>query len=51
MGKITDIQIRHWIRAQAPVAQGEIKGLTFTLSKAGTAAGILRYRYGGKLRD
>jgi integrase len=51
--KITDIQIRHWLKAGNPVikAQGDVPGLTFTLSKAGTAAWVLRYRIGGKQRE
>lgn len=53
MGKITDVQIRHWIRTGAPVAkaQGEVPGLTFTLSSGGAAAWVLRYRFGGKPRE
>lgn len=53
MGKLTDVQIRHWIKAGQPVAkaQGEIPGLTFTLSAKGAAAWVLRYRFGGKPRE
>lgn len=53
MGRITDVQIRHWIKAGAPVAkaQGEVPGLTFTLSAGGTASWVLRYRFGGKPRE
>jgi integrase len=53
MGKLTDIQIRHWLKAGQPVAkaQGDVPGLTFTLSAKGTAAWILRYRIGGKARE
>ena len=51
--KITDIQIRHWLKAGKPVikAQGDVPGLTFTLSTAGTAAWVLRYRIGGKQKE
>ncbi|MCF7968604.1 MAG: Arm DNA-binding domain-containing protein, partial [Methylococcaceae bacterium] len=51
--KITDIQIRHWLKAGKPIikAQGDVPGLTFTLSKAGTAAWVLRYRIGGKQKE
>ena len=51
--KITDIQIRHWLKAGKPIAkaQGEVAGLTFTLSSSGTAAWALRYRIGGKQRE
>jgi len=53
MGKLTDVQIRHWIRAGKPVAkaQGDIPGLTFTLSPKGAASWVLRYRFGGKARE
>ena len=53
MGKITDIQIRHWLKAGVPVAkaQGDVPGLTFTLSAKGTAAWVLRYRIGGKQKE
>ena len=51
--KITDIQIRHWLNAGRPIikAQGDVPGLTFTLSAAGTAAWVLRYRIGGKQKE
>ena len=51
MGALNDIQIRHWIKAGAPVAKSDGDGLTFTLSAAGTASWVLRYRYGGKQRE
>jgi site-specific recombinase XerC len=53
MSKITDIQIRYWLKAGAPVAkaQGDVPGLTFTLSANGTASWVLRYRIGGKQRE
>jgi hypothetical protein len=38
MGALNDIQIRHWIKAAAPVAKSDGDGLTFTLSAAGTAS-------------
>ena len=49
--KLSDIQIRHWIKAGKPVAQSDGGGLTFTLSKGGTAAWVLRYRHAGKPRE
>ena len=51
--KITDIQIRHWLKAGRPLAkaQGEVAGLTFTLSAKGTAAWVLRYRLGGAQKE
>lgn len=51
MGKLSDIQIRNWVRAGNPLAVSDGDGLTFTLSKGGTAAWVLRYRYGGKQRE
>lgn len=49
--KLSDPQIRRWIKARAPVAKADGGGLTFTLSVAGTAAWVLRYRFGGKPRE
>ena len=51
MGKLTDLQIRKWIKAGEPVAKADGDGLTFTLSAKGTAAWVLRYRFGGKGRE
>lgn len=53
MSKLTDVQLRHWLKAGKAVAraQGEIPGLTFTLSASGAAAWVLRYRFGGKPRE
>jgi integrase len=51
-GKLTDVELRDWVRAKAPLAgKSDGAGLTFTLSKAGTAAWVLRYRAGGKPRE
>ena len=51
MGKLTDVQIRNWIKAGNPTAKAHGDGLTFTLSAKGTAAWVLRYRFGGKARE
>lgn len=51
MGSLTDIQIKQWIKSAAEVAKADGGGLTFTLSKAGRAAWVLRYRVGGKARE
>lgn len=51
MGKLTDVQIRNWIKAGSPIARADGDGLTFTLSAKGTAAWVLRYRFGGKARE
>lgn len=51
MGSLTDVQIRHWIKAAQPVAKTDGDGLTFTLSAKGTAAWALRYRIGGVRKE
>ncbi|MDN7897213.1 integrase arm-type DNA-binding domain-containing protein [Burkholderia cepacia] len=49
---LDDIQIRRWIAAGEPVAKSDGDGLTFTLSRAGTASWVLRYRIGaGRRRE
>lgn len=49
--KLSDAQLRAWVKANSPVAKADGGGLTFTLSAAGTAAWILRYRFSGKPRE
>lgn len=49
--KVSDLQIRRWIKAGTPVAKSDGGGLTFTLSASGTSAWVLRYRFGGKPRE
>ena len=49
--KLSDVQIRRWIKTRKPIAKADGGGLTFTLSTGGTAAWVLRYRFGGKLRE
>ena len=49
--KLSDVQIRQWKKAGKPVAVADGGGLTFTLSAGGTASWILRYRYGGRLKE
>jgi integrase len=49
--QLSDIQLRRWIAAKEPVAKSDGAGLTFTLSKAGTAAWVLRYSRAGKPRE
>ncbi|MEG2468672.1 MAG: tyrosine-type recombinase/integrase [Comamonas sp.] len=49
--KLSDAQLRAWVKANNPVAKADGGGLTFTLSAAGTAAWILRYRFSGKPRE
>lgn len=56
MAKIThllsDIQIRNWVSKGEEIARSDGDGLTFTLSRAGTATWVLRYRLGkGRRRE
>lgn len=51
MGKLTDVELRNWIKAGKPVAKSDGDGLTFRLSAKGTAAWTLRYRFGGKAKE
>lgn len=56
MAKLThllnDIQIRNWVSKGEAIARSDGDGLTFTLSGAGTATWILRYRIGkGRRRE
>jgi integrase len=48
---LTDIQLRKWVRAGAAVARSDGGGLTFTLSAAGAAAWVLRFRHGGRRQE
>lgn len=47
-GKLTDLQLRHWVKAGVPLAKADGGGLTFTLSAGGSAGWILRYNFGGR---
>ena len=51
MGKLTESLIRQWIQDGKPIAIADGDGLTFTLSKAGTAAWTLRYGLNGKRNE
>lgn len=48
---LDDVQIKHWIAKREPVAKSDGDGLTFTLSKAGTATWVLRYRFAGRRKE
>lgn len=48
---LTEVRLRAWLAAGKPVAKSDGDGLTFTLSAAGLAAWILRYRVGGRRRE
>jgi integrase len=50
-GKLTDLQIRHWVKAGVSLAKADGGGLTFTLSAGGSAGWILRYSFGGRRRE
>jgi integrase len=47
---LEDLQLKRLLAKGEPVAKSDGEGLTFTLSKAGTATWILRYRLGGGRR-
>lgn len=48
---LTDIQLRRLLALKEPVVKADGQGLTFTLSKAGTASWTLRFRLNGKQRE
>jgi len=48
---LDDIQLRRWISAGEKLARSDGDGLTFTLSAAGTATWVLRYRQGGPQKE
>ena len=52
MSKLSDIQLKAWIKAATPIpGKSDGGGLTFTLSERGAASWILRYRIGGRARE
>lgn len=51
INRLSDKQLRAWIAKAEPVAKADGGGLTFTLSKSGTASWVLRYRYLGKSKE
>lgn len=48
---LDDLQIRRLVSKAEPIAISDGAGLTFTLSKAGTATWVLRYRAQGRSRE
>lgn len=48
---LSDLQIRRWITKGDPIAKSDGAGLTFTLSKAGTATWVLRYMIAARPRE
>lgn len=52
MGRLTDADIRAWIRKAEPIAgKSDGGGLTFTLTAKGRASWVFRFRHGGKQRE
>ncbi len=52
MGSLTEVRLQAWTKARRPIAgKSDGGGLTFTLSRAGTATWVLRYRIAGKARE
>lgn len=49
--QLTDMQLRRWIAAGTAVTKTDGAGLTFTLSRAGTSAWVLRYMRDGRARE
>jgi hypothetical protein len=51
-GKLRKADLEKWIKAGVPIAgKSDGGGLTFTLSRAGTASCVFPYRYGGRQRE
>jgi integrase len=48
---LTDTQLRQWVKQAEPIAKSDGDGLTFTLSKAGTASWTLRYRQNAQRKE
>jgi integrase len=48
---ITDPDTQETVELPLPLARSDGGGLTFTLSRAGTATWVLRYRYGGRQKE
>lgn len=52
MGRLSDRQVQAWLRAKKPIAgRSDGGGLTFTLSAAGTASWVFRYRLHGRANE
>jgi integrase len=48
---LDDLQLRRWVNAGKKLSRSDGDGLTFTLSAAGTATWVLRYRQGGPQKE
>ncbi len=51
INQLDDVELRRWVKAGGPLAKSDGLGLTFTLSAAGAAVWVLRYRHGGRRRE
>jgi integrase len=51
INQLSDMQIRRWVAKGDALAKSDGGGLTFTLSKAGTATWVLRYMLEGRARE
>ena len=47
-GLLSDLQLKQWIKAGKPLSMTDGGGLIFTLSAAGDAVWVLRYRCGNQ---
>nr|BAC22654.1 probable integrase [Comamonas sp. NCIMB 9872] len=45
---LSDLDLRRWVKEKRGLAKSDGGGLTFTVSPAGTASWVLRYRAGGR---
>lgn len=50
-GLLSDLQLKRWLKDGEPLAKSDGDGLTFTVSAAGCAAWVLRYRYGSRRHE
>jgi hypothetical protein len=50
-GLLSDLQLKRWLKDGEPLAKSDGDGLTFTVSSAGCAAWVLRYRYGNRRHE
>lgn len=50
-GLLSDLQLKRWLKDGAPLAKSDGDGLTSTVSAAGCAAWVLRYRYGNRRHE
>jgi len=45
-GLLSGLQLKHWIKAAVPLTASDGGGVKFSLSGAGNATWVLRYRHG-----